>query len=95
MMELTEADVDFLINILTGETVQYGVSDGVKVAERLKELKKLWTKEGLPIREVDVVWRGTISDPAIHTYNVGDAHEDFSDWRVTDLRAYAVEHVPL
>uniref|UniRef100_A0A6M3LW04 Uncharacterized protein n=1 Tax=viral metagenome TaxID=1070528 RepID=A0A6M3LW04_9ZZZZ len=89
---LTKEDVDFLIHILTAVDPQYPVAKGDEVAHRLKELKKLWNDEGLPIAGMEIVWHGTIRDSVIHTYNVGDTHRDFFNWRVTRIKAYAVEH---
>lgn len=109
---LTLEDVDFLIHILTAVDPEYPVTKGAKayaalyaVAERLKKLKKLWSKEGLPVVEVDVYLLGEVPGRAqrtqIHTFTVGDLYkllpededpEIASDgWKVQDIRAHVVE----
>lgn len=113
---LTQADVDFLIHILTTVDPEddrareflsggYPVTKVDEVAERLKGLKKLWSKEGLPVVEVDVYLLGEVPGRAqrtqIHTFAVGDIYkllpededpEIASDgWKVQDIRAHAVK----
>ena len=115
-MMLTQEDVDFLIHILTTVDPEdkvareflsggYPVAKIDEVAENLKELKKLWSKEGLPIVEVDVHLLGEVPGRAqriqIHTFAVGDIYkllpededpEIASDgWRVRDIRANVIE----
>ena len=57
-MMLTQEDVDFLIRVLKDRYLR--IKNGVEVAKRLEGLKKLWTKEGLPIKEVDVYLLGEV-----------------------------------
>lgn len=97
---LTLEDVDFLIRVLTDRYLR--IKNGVEVAERLEGLKKLWTKEGLPIKEVDVFLLGEVPGrfqrTQIHTFAVGDIYkllpededpEIASDgWKVRDIRAH-------
>lgn len=78
MMELTEADVDFLIQVMTDRYLQ--IKGGSEVAERLEELKKLWNKiEGLPIGEVDIYLLGEVPGrkqlTQVHSFAVGDKYK--------------------
>lgn len=98
---LTLEDVDFLIHILTSVDPEYPVTKGDAVAERLKDLKKLWSKEGLPVVEVDVYLLGEVPGRAqrtqIHTFAVGDLYKLLPEdedpeipadgWKVQDIRA--------
>lgn len=105
-MMLTQEDVDFLIHILTDVDPQYAVKKGDEVAHRLKELKKLWTKEGMPIMEVDIYLLGEVPGrkqlTQIHSFVGDDTYKLLSEdenpeipadgWKVQDIRAHAVEH---
>jgi len=100
---LTLEDVDFLIRVLTDRYLR--IKNGVEVAKRLERLKKLWTKEGLPVVEVDIYLLGEVPGRAqrtqIHTFAVGDIYkllpededpEIASDgWKVRDIRALVKE----
>ena len=91
--------------------------NGVEVAKRLEELKKLpralvadigrlWTKEGLPVAEVDLYLHAIVDGEKmgsqIHTYTVDGEYEllpqDEDDkipttiWNIREIRAHAVEH---
>jgi len=97
---LTLEDVDFLIRVLTDRYLR--IKNGVEVAKRLEGLKKLWTKEGLPIKEVDVYLLGEVPGRAqrtqIHTFAVGDIYKLLPEdedpeipsdgWKVQDIRAH-------
>jgi len=87
---ITKDDVDFLIHILTAVDPRYPVVKGDEVAHRLKGLKKLWTKEGIPVDEVDIVWASGPEEvyPWTETFNVGSLLADYSNFKVAKLRAY-------
>jgi len=87
---ITKDDVDFLIHILTGIDPHYPVVKGDEVAHRLKGLKKLWTEEGIPVDEVDIVWASGPEEvyPMTETFNIGSPLSDDSNWKVAKLRAY-------
>jgi len=99
-MMLTLEDVDFLIRVLTDRYLR--IKNGVEVAKRLEGLKKLWTKEGLPIKEVDVYLLGEVPGrfqrTQIHTFAVGDTYRLLPEdedpeipadgWKVRDIRAH-------
>jgi hypothetical protein len=98
---LTLEDVDFLIHILTAVDPEYPVTKGDAVAERLKDLKKLWSKEGLPVVEVDIYLMGEVPGrfqrTQIHTFAVDDIYKLLPEdedpeipadgWKVQDIRA--------
>ncbi len=72
------------------------IKGGNEVAERLKELKKLWTKEGLPVNEVSIFLdsedREIYGPNQIHAYNVGDEYsEEGFLGTISALRAYAAD----
>lgn len=95
----TVEDIDFLIHILTSVDPFYPVTKGVETADRLKELRKLWEKDGLSVKQVDIIWASDQEFVGLEghtqtvghqweTYDVGDLKEDNSDWSVKDLKAH-------
>lgn len=82
----TKEDIEHCIKMMGQEEFHIGVSDAVKIAERLKGLLKLYEKEGILVDEVDIHWRNADDgQPAIHTYNMLSSEEGYD---VTKLRAY-------
>ena len=80
-MMLTEEDVDFLLNLVKHtDWCDEAEEEQIKRIEvELAELKKLWSKEGLPVKEVDIYLLGEVPGrkqlTQIHSFAVGDTYK--------------------
>jgi len=87
---ITKEDIEYLIQISKREILPYPPTGKTtpaiealltiaEMAPRLEALKKLWTKEGLPVKEVDIHLLGEVPGrkqlTQIHSFAVGDTYK--------------------
>ena len=98
----TREDIEKCIKLMGQEEFQIGVSDAMKIGERLKGLLAFYDKSGLPVGEVDIYLLGEVPGrkqlTQIHSFAVGDRYtllpedddpEDaVDDWKIQDIRAH-------